>query len=89
MADRRDRDDSDHRFTDREVALLLQRAAEIEAQRADAPPAQGMSLRQLREIATEVGISDAVFDEAVTAVQAGAKPAAGAPAGEKKAEPKK
>lgn len=75
MADRRDRDDSDHRFTDREVALLLQRAAEIEAQRADAPPAQGMSLRQLREIATEVGISDAVFDEAVTAVQAGAKPA--------------
>ena len=75
MTDSRDDGRSDHRFTDREVALLLQRAAEIEAQRSDAPPVQGMSLRQLREIATEVGISPEVFEEAVTAVQAGAKPA--------------
>ena len=75
MTDYRDGGDSDHRFTDREIALLLQRAAEIEAQRTDAPPPQGMSLRQLREIATEVGISPEVFEEAVTAVQAGAKPA--------------
>jgi len=75
MTDSRDDERSDHRFTDREVALLLQRAAEIEARRSDAPPAQGMSLRQLREIATEVGISPEVFEEAVTAVQAGAKPA--------------
>lgn len=74
MTDYRDSGDSDHRFTDREIALLLQRAAEIEAQRSDAPPTQGMSLRQLREIATEVGISPEVFEEAVTAVQAGAKP---------------
>lgn len=74
LTDYRDGGDSDHRFTDREVALLLQRAAEIEAQRTDAPPTQGMSLRQLREIATEVGISPEVFEEAVTAVQAGAKP---------------
>lgn len=75
MTDFRDGGDSGHRFTDREVALLLQRAAEIEAQRTDAQPTQGMSLRQLREIATEVGISPEVFEEAVTAVQAGAKPA--------------
>jgi hypothetical protein len=75
MTDARDGGDSNHRFTDREVALLLQRAAEIEAQRKDAPPAQGMSLRQLREIALEVGISPEVFEEAVTAVQAGARPA--------------
>ncbi len=75
LTDRRDDSDSDHRFTDREIALLLQRAAEIEAQRTDAPPTQGLSLRQLREIATEVGISPEVFEEAVTAVQAGAKPA--------------
>lgn len=75
LTDYRDGGDSDHRFTDREIALLLQRAAEIEAQRTDAPPTQGMSLRQLREIATEVGISREVFDQAVTAVQAGAKPA--------------
>lgn len=75
MTDHRNGGDSDHRFTDREIALLLQRAAEIEAQRTDAPPTQGMSLRQLREIATEVGISPEVFEEAVTAVQAGAKPA--------------
>ena len=75
MTEFRDGAGSDHRFTDREVALLLQRAAEIEAQRADSPPGQGMSLKQLREIATEVGISPEVFEEAVTAVQAGAKPA--------------
>jgi hypothetical protein len=66
---------SSHRFTDREVALLLQRAAEIEAQRGDALAGQGMSLRQLREIAYDVGISAEVFDEAIASVQAGAKPA--------------
>lgn len=75
MTNSQDAGGTDHRFTDREVALLLQRAAEIEAQRADAPAPQGMSLQQLREIATEVGISPEVFAEAVTAVQAGAKPA--------------
>ena len=75
MTDAQDGGGSDHRFTDREVALLLQRAAEMEAQRTDATPAHGMSLRQLREIATEVGISPAVFEEAITAIQAGAKPA--------------
>lgn len=74
MTDFRD-GESSHRFTDREIALLLQRAAEIEAQRADALPTQGVSLRQLREIATEVGISPETFEEAITAVQAGAKPA--------------
>ena len=76
MADDNDRRDenSSHRFTDREIALLLQRASEIESRRSDAPPAQGMSLRQLREIALEVGISPEVFEEAVTAVQAGATP---------------
>ena len=75
MADDRNEGNSDHRFTDRELALLLQRAAEIETQRAEVPLAQGMSLRQLRDIALEVGISKDVFEEAVTAVQAGAKPA--------------
>jgi hypothetical protein len=74
--DPRNRDaESSHRFTDREVALLLQRAAEIEAQRGDALAGQGMSLRQLREIAYDVGISAEVFEEAVASVQAGAKPA--------------
>jgi hypothetical protein len=69
------RDDSDRRYTDQEVALLLQRAAEIESRRSDAVPGRGLTLRELRDIARDVGISAEVFDEAVIAVQAGAKPA--------------
>jgi hypothetical protein len=69
------RDDSDRRFTDQEIALLLQRAAEIEARRSDTVPGRGLTLHELRDIARDVGISAEVFEEAVIAVQAGAKPA--------------
>jgi hypothetical protein len=68
-------DDSDRRFTDQEVALVLQRAAEIEEQRSlGSTSARGLTLHELHEIAREVGLSAEVIDEAVTAVRAGVRP---------------
>lgn len=61
--------DSDRRFTDQEVALVLQRAAEIEERRATVSPARGLTLAELREIAREVGLSPDVIDEAVGTMQ--------------------
>lgn len=62
--------DSDRRYTDQEVALVLQRAAEIEEQRSSGPSeARGLTLHELHEIAREVGLSSAVIDEALTALQ--------------------
>ncbi|MDH3497533.1 MAG: hypothetical protein OER21_12295 [Gemmatimonadota bacterium] len=66
---------SDRRYTDQEVALVLQRAAEIEERRAESTAAaRGLSLRELHEIARDVGLSPAVIDEAVMAIEAGARP---------------
>lgn len=67
-------DHSDRRFTDQEVAIVLQRAAEIEERRSDAASPHGVTLRELREIAQEVGFRPEVLDEAVAAIQAGARP---------------
>jgi len=64
----------DRRFTDQEVALVLQRAAEIEERRVTVAPARGLSLGELREIAREVGLSPDVIDEAVRTMQSGARP---------------
>ncbi|MDH3290414.1 MAG: hypothetical protein OEO20_12355 [Gemmatimonadota bacterium] len=67
--------DSDRRFTDQEVALVLQRAAELEEQRSlGSTSARGLTLRELHEIAREVGLSAEVIDEAVAAVRAGVGP---------------
>jgi AcrR family transcriptional regulator len=54
------------RYTDREVALVLRRATEID-ERAEVPAGAGvgLSLEELREIAKEVGISAAAIDRAV------------------------
>jgi hypothetical protein len=60
----------DRRFTDQEVAQVLQRATEIEERRATTSPATGLSLAELRDIAREVGLSPDVIDEAVGALQA-------------------
>ncbi len=62
--------DSDRRYTDQEVALVLQRAAEIEERKSSgALAARGLTLHELHEIAKEVGFSPAVIDEALTALQ--------------------
>lgn len=70
------------RFTDREVALVLRRASEIDD--AHAPePASGLSVDDLRDIAREVGISPAAIDRAVASLDRGSSlppSLAGAPA---------
>lgn len=62
--------DPERRYTDQEVALVLARAADLEERRADGPSGggRGLTLRELHEIAREVGLSPAVIDEAVSAL---------------------
>jgi hypothetical protein len=55
----------DRRFTDREVALVLKRAAELEEHRQSDVPGRGMTLQQLHEIAREVGLGPQLVDSAV------------------------
>ncbi len=58
---------SDRRYTDQEVALVLQRAAEIEEQRSTSSlGTRGLTLRELHEIAREVGLSPDVINEALS-----------------------
>ena len=56
--------DDSRRFTDREVALILRKASEIEEKQGGAEGG-GLSLTDLREIAGEVGISREAMDRAV------------------------
>ena len=57
------------RFTDREVALILRRATEIdEASGPPADPGGGLSLDDLREIGREVGITPAAIERAVASL---------------------
>jgi len=59
--------DGSRRFTEREVALVLRKATEMEeAPGGGAPDMGGLSLRELEQIATEVGISPASIRRAVT-----------------------
>jgi hypothetical protein len=60
-----DHTEESRRFTDREVGLVLKRAAELE-ERGDMPgvDGRGMSLQQLEEIGAEVGIAAASIREA-------------------------
>ena len=76
------RSDGSRRFTDREVALVLKRASEID-ERSDARSGSGgLSLNDLTEIAAEVGISNDALRRAVATLdqrRAGASPWEGAP----------
>lgn len=75
--------DASRRFTDREVALVLRRASEIEESAGeDAGPASGLSLAELEEIGREVGISADSLRRAVAVLDEGtplASRLAGAP----------
>jgi hypothetical protein len=57
---------AEKRFDDEQVSLILRRAMENDAGRPDA----GLTLRQLKEIAAEVGIDPAQVEAAALAVQA-------------------
>lgn len=64
--------DTERRYTDQEVALILRRA--VNQQRAGAVRADGLSLAQLRDIAREIGVDPDLVDEAageLPAVQPG------------------
>lgn len=64
--------DATRRFTDREVALVLRKAAEIEEARGGDEGARGLSRSDLDEIAREVGISPTALDQALRSL--GRKP---------------
>ncbi len=62
--------DSDRRYTDQEVALVLAKASELEEGRALTSTAgRGLTLRELHEIAKEVGLSPRAIDEAVISLR--------------------
>ena len=56
---------SDRRFTDREVALVLRRAADLEKDTPGGGTGRGLSLEELREIAAEAGIDPSLITRAV------------------------
>ncbi len=67
--------DESRRFTDREVALVLRKAAEFE-ETSGAEGGGGLSLRDLQDIGREVGISPAAIAHAAAALDgAGRRPA--------------
>jgi len=71
--------DANRRFSEREVALVLRKASEMEEHVG--PSGSGLSLKELEQIAREVGISSALIQRAVAQMDAaGARaPLVGAP----------
>jgi hypothetical protein len=67
--------DKSRRFTDKEVALVLRKASELEEAEGTGPGG-GLSLLDLEQIAAEVGISREVLNRAVAALdnKAGGNP---------------
>lgn len=61
---------SDRRFTDKEVALILRRASELEDSRGEGSvPGRGLSLTDLQEIAAEAGINPDLIGRAVAELE--------------------
>jgi hypothetical protein len=58
---------TERRFSDKEVALVLRRAIELEeaSPSSDLPAARGMTLRELQDVAKEVGIATSLVTRAV------------------------
>ncbi len=56
---------SQRRFTDRDVALILRRAVELDKDAPQESSVRGLTLRDLQEIASEVGIDPASVTRAV------------------------
>lgn len=55
----------ERRFTDKEVAVVLKRAAELEEKRQADLPGKGLTLSQLHDIAREVGLSPDMVNSAI------------------------
>jgi hypothetical protein len=58
----------ERRFTDRDVALIFQRAAELDRDRGPASLSRGLSLGELQEIGREVGLGGEVVARAAREV---------------------
>ncbi|HEX9728022.1 MAG TPA: hypothetical protein VGA37_05930 [Gemmatimonadales bacterium] len=61
--------ETDRRYTDQEVALVLKRAAELEETEPTLPAARGLTLHELHDIAREVGFSSEAITRAVAELQ--------------------
>ncbi len=62
--------ESDRRYTDQEVALVLKRAAELEERGSDGTAAgRGLTLSELQEVAREVGFRPEIVNQAVAELQ--------------------
>lgn len=68
---------SERRFTDQEVALILQRASHLETKAEESHAGRGLALSDLQQIATEVGIAPSLLSQAIADTDAsrGAAPA--------------
>lgn len=62
--------ETEHRFSEQEVSLVLQRAAEIEARDGVPAEARGLTLGDLEDVAAEVGIRPESLARAVAELQA-------------------
>ncbi len=61
----------DRRYTDREVALILHRAAQLDAGLLVSETGEGLSLSEIERIAREVGIAPELVARAAALVEAG------------------
>jgi hypothetical protein len=64
-------DNDGRRFTEREVAMVLRRAVDMDQDAAVETASTGLSLNELREIAGEVGIRSGAVDRAVAEMDRG------------------
>ena len=71
--------DANRRFSEREVALVLRKATEMDG--SESPSGSGLTLEELEQIASEVGISPSVIQRAVAEMdrKGGRNPLVGAP----------
>lgn len=69
---------TERRYTDQEVARLLQRAADLDRDSSSGAVARGLSLSELREIAAEVGIDPGAVTRAAAELTRAAPSRAGA-----------
>jgi hypothetical protein len=61
--------ETEHRFSEHEVSLVLQRAAELEARDGVPADARGLTLRDLESVAAEVGIRPESLARAVAEIR--------------------
>jgi len=59
----------EQRFDEQQIGAILQRAAEIQSDLAPETPTSGVTLDELRRVASEIGIEPGVLDQAAHEIQ--------------------